>query len=246
MQLKEIIMTRLTKAKIEHAVNSAKQLYIKQHEIKELVALLQLRATELYRYCYSECSGHYYATAELDAEEILKEIKSFNKKYPGLLYANIPTINTISIGYFDLPIDPEYRLDTQNLLRLAQDRPEMPCRRSVYNVSIPLDEGTFEIQDWQALSDFRKTEKFTNSDEFIRFRHTVSKFFGHVKKMRRYIDQVRTSLSQYRTVKQLLVAWPEAEELLPKPEKKETKNLPAVPVAILNAQLGLPTDQGNS
>lgn len=243
MLLKEILMTRLTKAKIEHAVSTAKQLYIEKHKIKELVALLQLHATELYRYCYSECSGHYYATAELEYEEMLKEIKSFNKKFPGLMITNTPTIDSISIVYFDLPIPPEHKKNIQNLLRLAQDKPELPDYYSPYAVHIPLDKGTFEIREWQ---DFTKTEKFSNSDEFMRFRDTVSKVFGYAKKMSRYTDQVRTSLSQYRTIKKLLDAWPEAEELLPKPEKKETKNLPSVPVAVLNAQLGLPTDQGNS
>lgn len=54
---------------------------------------------------------------------------------------------------------------------------------------------------------------------------------------------VRGALLGFTTVKKLLEAWPEAAELLPddSPDKPKT-TLPAVPVADLNAMLGLPSE----
>lgn len=54
--------------------------------------------------------------------------------------------------------------------------------------------------------------------------------------------QIRGALEPFNTVKQLLEAWPEAAELLPPAEQPQPKaQLPAVPVADLNALLGLPS-----
>lgn len=53
---------------------------------------------------------------------------------------------------------------------------------------------------------------------------------------------VAAALCGYRTVAKLVAAWPEAKELLPE-EDTESACLPAIPVADLNAVIGLPTQK---
>ncbi|AXH72317.1 MAG: hypothetical protein [Caudoviricetes sp.] len=53
--------------------------------------------------------------------------------------------------------------------------------------------------------------------------------------------QVRGTVSKFHSVANLLKAWPEAAELLPPDTIKPKAQLPSVPVANLNALIGLPT-----
>lgn len=53
--------------------------------------------------------------------------------------------------------------------------------------------------------------------------------------------KVRAALNSVNTVAQLLKVWPEAAELLPKTVAPKP-NLPAIPVADLNALVGLPSE----
>lgn len=55
-------------------------------------------------------------------------------------------------------------------------------------------------------------------------------------------QQVRATVSQFTTLKKLIDAWPEVVELLPAAEQQQKSQLPAIPVAMLNALVGLPTE----
>lgn len=63
------------------------------------------------------------------------------------------------------------------------------------------------------------------------------------------IETLRTNiyavLKSVTTIKQLLKIWPDAKDLLPTPESKES-TLPAIPIKELNKQLGLPLDTPNA
>lgn len=55
--------------------------------------------------------------------------------------------------------------------------------------------------------------------------------------------QVRATLDKFGTVKRLVEAWPEAQELLPPTTVSPKSNLPAIKVADLNKLVGLPSDK---
>ncbi len=56
-------------------------------------------------------------------------------------------------------------------------------------------------------------------------------------------NQVRATLDKFGTIKRLIEAWPEVQELLPPATVAPKSNLPAIQVADLNKLVGLPSDQ---
>lgn len=71
----------------------------------------------------------------------------------------------------------------------------------------------------------------------------ISLFTEHVKLIadaQTLKADVANNCVKYRTVKQLLQAWPEVLPLIPETEAKASVQLPAIPVADLNARIGLP------
>lgn len=54
--------------------------------------------------------------------------------------------------------------------------------------------------------------------------------------------QVRATLNKFTTLKRLIEAWPEVQELLPPSVEQPKSNLPAIQVADLNKLVGLPTE----
>lgn len=56
-------------------------------------------------------------------------------------------------------------------------------------------------------------------------------------------NQVRATLDKFGTIKRLVDAWPEVQELLPPATIAPKTNLPAIQVADLNKLVGLPTDK---
>lgn len=58
-------------------------------------------------------------------------------------------------------------------------------------------------------------------------------------------NQVRATLDKFGTVKRLLEAWPEVQELLPPSTVAAKSNLPAIQVADLNKLVGLPSEESD-
>lgn len=56
-------------------------------------------------------------------------------------------------------------------------------------------------------------------------------------------NQVRATLDKFGTIKRLVEAWPEVQELLPPATLAQKSNLPAIQVADLNKLVGLPSEE---
>lgn len=234
---------RLTKPIKKTIKESFIKRYFEVNKEKEFLSDFQDKLVACYIKIWEAVNNTSYVVFEKELDKKIAELMKVIKPAPNSvnLHKRVDTRITFSVINMENNFSYEDRAIISTYIASIKQE-ENVNSGSLYTRAFPVKKGLLYFQEYgKSLENILQRKDFYNWPETVALHSSLLQAKERAEVFNKAINEIEAILHKVTTSKNLIKLWPEAKELLPpEPEKP---SLPAIPVARLNKQFGLPSNK---